>query len=141
MPASDWLRTLSLRGWLSGSDPFRPPGPSNTTGKGSNPKPPGAFANSEPLKRLKEAMARVTLTEIVTEAGVSGGPSKLDTTGLPAGTCLNWVCMGECRYKNCRNGHPAAVDDTSANNLYKQIEPGINRLLERGKRPRKTSDQ
>jgi hypothetical protein len=123
-----------------GSDPFRPTDTS-TTAKGDNPKPLAAFANSEPLKRLKEKLARVTLSDIVSEAGISGGPSKLETAGLPAHTCLNWICMGTCKWKTCPNLHPAHVDDTIGTALYKQLEPGIKRLLETGKRPRRGNDQ
>jgi hypothetical protein len=88
------------------------------------------------LKQLKDKLQGVTLTDIVMEAGIRGGPLRLDTAGFPSNACLNWVCMGSCKRANCQMNHPNLVADAAAIAVYKQIEPGIKQLLERNKRPK-----
>jgi hypothetical protein len=94
------------------------------------------FKNAE-LKQLKEKLNGVTLTDIVIEAGIQGGPSRLNTNGWPDKACLNWVCMGVCKRLDCLNDHPVSVDNATATTVYKQLEPGIKRLLETNKRPKR----
>jgi hypothetical protein len=81
-------------------------------------------------------MSNVMLSDIVYEAGLKGGPSQLTTTGWN-NLCLNWACMGKCpKYKKCNLDHPASVDNAVATTVYQQMEPGIKRLLETGKKPK-----
>ena len=103
---------------------------------GDTPNTPKAFTTSAPFRQLKTKFNRITLTAIVKEAGVRGGPSALDMAGLPARTCLNWICMGKCNRRPCTNDHPVTVAEGIATTLYAQLEPGIKRILETGKRPR-----
>jgi hypothetical protein len=118
-----------------GSNPFQRNGDEGT-GKGTNPNPPRAFANSAKLKELRNKFKGITLNEISREAGVREGASRLDTTGIPAKSCMTWICMGQCLRPQCNWNHPSTVEDTAAEALYKQIEPGITRILESGKRPK-----
>jgi hypothetical protein len=101
-----------------------------------NPNPPSAFASGD-FKKLKDKFNRITLTEIATEAGIHGGPSKLNVTGWPTNACLNWLCMGVCKRPTCRNDHPASVNDASSQAVYKQLEAGVKRLLENGKKSKR----
>jgi hypothetical protein len=119
-----------------GSNPFKAAS-NNNNGEvaGTNPNQPAAF-NTTDLRQLKEKLHGVTLTDIVTEAGIRGGPSRLDTNGWPAKACLNWVCMGACKRPGCVNDHPFFVDGGTATMVYKQIKPGIKCLLETNKRPK-----
>jgi hypothetical protein len=118
-----------------GSNPFQAVD-STRPAVGKNPKPPAAFATPE-LARLRDKMHDVTLSDIVKEAGLRGGPSNLNTSGLPTNCCLNWVCMGVCMRPRCTMSHPEHVDETGALAVYQQIAPGITRLLETGKRPKR----
>jgi hypothetical protein len=118
-----------------GNNPFQPQDGTKAAA-GTNLNPPTAFTGSE-LKKLKEKLQDVlTLTDIVMEAGVRGGPLRLDTAGFPNNACLNWVCMGSCKRANCHMNHPTSVGEEAALAVYKQIEPGIKRLLETNKRPK-----
>ena len=113
-----------------GGNPFQPGAhPTQQAAIGDNPKTPAAF-NGNDLKELKNKISRLTLSQIALEAGIRGGPSRLNITGWPARTCLNWVCMGACRRQGCGNEHPATVDDTTSANVYKQLDPGIRKLLQ-----------
>jgi hypothetical protein len=114
-----------------GSNPFQAAGDNQGPAR-VKPNPPNAF-KSEDFKKLREKFRQLTLTEIAQEAGIRGGPSKLDVTGWPQDGCLNWLCMGICKRSNCRNNHPASVDDAASQAVYKQLEPGIKHLLENGK--------
>jgi hypothetical protein len=118
-----------------GDDPFRRNELDEAEAMGNNPTPK-VFTTSEPFRQLKTRMNRLTLSDIVRVAGVRGGPSSLDTAGLPAKTCLNWICMGKCTRRPCYNDHPDTVDEAIATTLYNQLEPGIKRLLD-NKRPRR----
>ena len=120
-----------------GDDPFRRNEPEEAEARGNNPNTPKVFTTSEPFRQLKTKFNRLTLSDIVKEAGVRGGPFSLDTAGLPARTCLNWICMGKCTRRPCDNDHPVTVDEAIATTLYAQLEPGIKRMLETGKRPRR----
>jgi hypothetical protein len=118
-----------------GSNPFQATS-RNKDSAGNNPNQPSAFKGAD-LKQLKEKLNGVTLTDIVIEAGIQGGPSCLNTNGWPNKACLNWVCMGACKTLDCLNDHPTSVDNTTAVTVYKQLEPGIKRLLETNKRPKR----
>jgi hypothetical protein len=117
-----------------GANPFQKQESTKGTA-GDNPNTPTTFMTQD-LKKLKEKLEGVTLSDIVMEAGIRGGPSRLDTTGLPNNACLNWICMGSCRRPTCRMTHPTSVPDAAALAIYRQIEPGIKRLLETNKRPK-----
>ena len=117
-----------------GNDPFQQ-GEGNKA-QGKNPKQPSVFANSELLRKVKEKLSGVTLSDIACEAGIRGGPKSIDIPGVASGTCLNWLVMGQCMLLKCKNNHPASLDDTAAMALYSALEPGMKRLIETGKRPR-----
>jgi hypothetical protein len=119
-----------------GSDPFQQRNNKGDTegGKGDNPNFPKALANG--LKPIKEKFENIALSEIAKEAGIRGGPSGMDVSGLPARACLNWVCMGKCMRHICGFTHPDQVDEETAEALFKQLEPGVRRILETGKRPK-----
>jgi hypothetical protein len=101
---------------------------------GKNLKPPMAFANSD-LTKLRNKISDVTLLDIVREAGLKGGPSNLNTGGLPTKCCLNWVCMGGCMQPSCTMNHPESINETAATAVYQQIVSRVARLLETGKKP------
>ena len=117
-----------------GNDPIQQ-GEGNKA-QGKNPKQPSVFANSELLRKVKEKLSGVTLSDIACEAGIRGGPKSIDIPGIASGTCLNWLVMGQCMLPKCKNNHPASLDDTAATALYSALEPGMKRLIETGKRPR-----
>jgi hypothetical protein len=120
-----------------GGNPFRPDGGNDDNWtKRINHNPPAAFGNAADLTRLKENMRGITLSEIVKEANIRGGPTALDTTGWPNNTCLNWIIMGTCARRRCANNHPTSIDAAAATAVYKQLEPGIKRLLESKKQRR-----
>jgi hypothetical protein len=112
-----------------GTNPFRT---DNQRTGGSpfvpNPKIPQAFLCDD-MKTLRTKFSRVTLTGIVKEAGLTGRPSKLDIKNWAPTTCLNWVCMGRCRKEQCQNQHPTDVDEATASHVYKQLEPGIKKII------------
>jgi hypothetical protein len=108
----------------------------NRTTKGSNQHQPETFKNSTQLQQLREKFSSITLSDIAHEAGFRGGPSAVDTTGLPEGICLNWICMGRCVRQNCQKKHPEQVDEAAVVAVLEQLEPGIKRLLDTGKKPR-----
>lgn len=113
-----------------GGNPFRPDcGKDDTWTKRINPNPPAAFSNAD-LTKLKETVRGITLTEIVKEANIQGGPTAIDTTGWPNNTCLNWIIMGTCARQCCTNNHPTSINAAAAVAVYHQLEPGIKRLLE-----------
>jgi hypothetical protein len=115
-----------------GKNPFRP---AETGEERVNPNPPKAFTDNGEFQKLKRKMTALTLTNICREAGLSRGPTDLNISGWPARTCLNYVCMGKCkRGTKCVNDHPDSVDEATARAVYQQLEPGIKRLLESGKR-------
>jgi hypothetical protein len=116
-----------------GSNPFQAVD-STKPAVGKNPKPPMAFANLD-ITKLRNKISDVTLSDIVREAGLKGGPSNLNTGGLPTNCCLNWVCMGGCMRPRCTMTHPESIDETAATAVYQQIAPGVARLLETGKKP------
>jgi hypothetical protein len=45
--------------------------------------------------------------------------------------------MGKCPKYKCEFDHPASIDNAVAAVVYRQMEPGIKRLLETGKRPKR----
>jgi hypothetical protein len=93
------------------------------------------FANG--LRQLKDKFEGITLSEIAKEeAGVRGGPYEIDVTGLPSKSCLNWVCMDKCNHRSCGFRHPEHVKEATAEAIFKQMEPGVRRILETGKRPK-----
>jgi hypothetical protein len=120
-----------------GSNPFQS---TDNNGKGfkgqHNPNTPAAF-NTPELQQLKAKMSDVMLSDIVYEAGLKGGPSQLTTTGWHNNLCLNWACMGKCPKYKCDFDHPTSVDNAVATTVYQQMEPGIKRLLETGKKPKR----
>jgi hypothetical protein len=120
-----------------GSNPFQA---TTNNGKGfkgrHNPNTPAAF-NMPELQQLKAKMSNVTLSDIVYEAGLKCGPSQLTTTGWHNNLCLNWACMGKCPKYKCNFDHLASVGNAVAATVYKQMEPGIKRLLETGKKPKR----
>jgi hypothetical protein len=97
---------------------------------------PAAF-NTPELQQLKAKMSDVMLSDIVYEAGLKRGPSQLTTTGWHNNLCLNWACMGKCPKYKCNFDHPASVDNAVTTTVYQQMEPGIKRLLETGKKPKR----
>jgi hypothetical protein len=119
-----------------GSNPFRPTsgGDQDKPVAGTNPNQPSALQTAD-IKKIKETIQQLTLSDIAKEAGIRGGPSTLNTTGWPNNACLNWLCMGACMRRGCRLNHPTSVDDATATAVYKQLEPGVKRLLETKKRP------
>ena len=80
-PKSTAGRRLGSQDKRYGDDPFR------------RNEPAEAETTSAPFRQLKTKFNRITLTDIVKEAGVRGGPSALDMAGLPTRTCLNWVWL------------------------------------------------
>jgi hypothetical protein len=104
---------------------------------GANLNQPETFKKVTPLQQLREKISGLTLSDITSEAGFHRGPSSMDTTGLPEGACLNWICMGSCSRPDCRKSHPEQVDEAAAAAIYAQLEPGIKRLLQSGKKPRR----
>jgi hypothetical protein len=115
-----------------GNNPFQPATDGAPPEK-VNKQYSSAFATTD-FKKLKQKMRRVTLSQITHEAGIRGGPSQLNITGWPPNACLNFLCMGVCRRQSCINDHPTSTDEATAISVYKQLEPGITRLLETGKR-------
>jgi hypothetical protein len=111
-----------------GNNPFWP---AETAEELVNPSPPKAFAASGELQKLKKRKPGVTLTLICQAAGLRRGTRDLDRSGLPRKACLNYVCMGKCRRSNkCDFEHPTSVEEAAAVAMYKQLEPGIRKLLE-----------
>jgi hypothetical protein len=110
--------------------------------QGDNPKYPRCFATSDALKRVRELKGKkLTLTAIAQAAGIAK-PVDLDTAGFPAGSCLNWIVMGNCQRKGCKFVHPQnGVDEVGATRLYKQLEPGLTRLLEKASSPGRDGPQ
>jgi hypothetical protein len=100
--------------------------------KGDNPTFQKVFANG--LRQLKDKFEGITLSEIAKEAGIRGGPSGIDVTGLPSKSCLNWVCMGKCNRHSCGFHHPEHIEESTTEAIFKQMEPGVRRILETGKR-------
>jgi hypothetical protein len=120
-----------------GSNPFQAaPNPGKGFKGRHNPNWPPVF-NTTAFQQLKDKLSDVTLSDIVYEAGIKGGPSQLTTTGWPSKLCLNWACMGKCPKYKCEFDHPASIDNAVAAVVYRQMEPGIKRLLETGKRPKR----
>jgi hypothetical protein len=117
-----------------GNDPFQPGEGNKALGK--NPKQPSAFASSELLKKVKDKLSGVMLSDITCEAGIRGGPKCIDIPGIANGTCLNWIMMGQCMLPKCKHNHPSSLNDTAVNALYNALELGMKRLMEMGKRPR-----
>jgi hypothetical protein len=119
-----------------GADPFQQQNNTgnNDGGRGDNPHFAKAFATG--LQQIKDRFAGVTLSDIVQESGIRGGPLGLNTTGLPPKSCLNWVCMGHCRHCTCQFQHPDHIEEAIAETIFKQMEPGVRRILEAGKRPK-----
>jgi hypothetical protein len=117
-----------------GSTPFQRTDQDNGTGRGNNPNYPKAFSNSK-LKDLRAKFSGITLNEISREAGIREGASGIDTTGLPERTCMTWICMGQCSRPHCVFQHPEHVNEAVAEGIYKQLEPGVKRIMEAGKRP------
>jgi hypothetical protein len=117
-------------------DPFPHNARDEGTSKGTNPKYPKIFSTSTKLQDVRNKFRGITLNEIIREAGVREGTSGLDTTGLVARPCMTWICMGQCHRPACTYNHPDTVSDAAAEALYKQIEGGLTRILESGKRPK-----
>lgn len=118
-----------------GSDPFNTTGGQKVT-KHVNPKVPRIFEECDALRRLKAA-GPFKLNDMVSEAGIQGGPQRLDVTGLPANVCLNYLCFGSCAWAKCKRNHVHDVDDAAVTALFQQLEPGIVRLAD--KKKQKTS--
>jgi hypothetical protein len=119
-----------------GVDPFRRSAEAKKA-SGANPNQPETFKKATPLQQLRERISGITLSDITFEAGFRRGPSSMDTTGFPEGACLNWICMGDCSRPGCLKSHPEQVDEAAAVAVYTQMEPGIKRLLQSGKKPRR----
>jgi hypothetical protein len=117
---------------LHGSNPFHPK--DTEEAPGVNPTPPAVLQTAD-MKTIKATIAGITLSDIVREAGLKGGPSALKKPGWSADVCLNWTIMGECKRNGCKNQHPTAVDNATAAEIHKQLEPGIQRLLITKKKP------
>jgi hypothetical protein len=112
-----------------GSTPFQRPDQESGTGRGNNPNYPKAFSNSK-LKDLRAKFSGITLNEISREAGIREGASGIDTSGLPEWTCMTWICMGQCCRPHCVFQHPESIEETVADAIYKQLEPGVKRIME-----------
>ena len=79
---------------MSGTTPSTPS--YNTTASyRTNAQWPHVFASNDTLKMLQDKKGR-TLTELFSEAGISGGGERLDLTGLPDNLCLRWLIFGKC---------------------------------------------
>ena len=76
------------------------PSSNTTTPPRNNAQWPNIFANNDTLKLLQAKKGRV-LTEIFSEAGISGGGDRLDLTGLPDNLCLRWLILGKCNGSAC----------------------------------------
>jgi hypothetical protein len=125
-----------------GSDPFqqRNNGKERQRGGKENPTWSKTFANS--IRPLREKFHDITLSEIAKEAGIRGGPSGIDVSGLPARPCLNYICMGKCTRGGCNFNHTdQQIEEATAEAIFKQLEPGIRRILDTGKRPKFYSDR
>jgi hypothetical protein len=98
-----------------------------------NPSQPKVFADSADLKKVKNKIKNLTLTDICKEIGLNT-PGDLDMTGLPEKVCLNYIIMGVCKRGQCKNDHDPAITDEAALALSTQLAPGIKHLAETGKR-------
>jgi hypothetical protein len=124
-----------------GSDPFQQRNNGKERHRGSKDNPNFSTTLMNGLRQIREKFHDITLSEIAKEAGIRGGPSGIDVSGLPARSCLNYVCMGKCTRGNCDFNHPDQIDDATAEALLKQLEPGIRRIMDTGKRPRFTVER
>ena len=78
----------------SGTTPSAPS--ANTTAPfRTNAQWPHIFTSNDTLKMLRNKKGR-TLTELFSEAGISGGEECLDLSGLPDNLCLRWLILGKC---------------------------------------------
>ena len=66
-----------------------------TTTLRTNAQWPHIFASNNTLKMLREKQGH-TLSNIFSEAGISGRGEHLDLTGLPDNLCLCWLILGKC---------------------------------------------
>ena len=116
------------------------PSPNTTTPTRNNAQWPHIFASNDTLKLLQAKKGRV-LTEIFSEAGISGGGDWLDLTGLPNNLCLRWLILGKCnggtRGQECNHSHlTTSIPTKAAEAVFQQIEPGLKRIAEKLKRQR-----
>ena len=116
------------------------PSSNTTTPTRNNAQWPNIFASNDTLKLLQAKKGRV-LSEIFSEAGISGGGDRLDLTGLPDNLCLRWLILGRCnggvRGQECNRSHPTtSIPTKAAEAVFRQIEPGLKRIAEKLKRQR-----
>ena len=111
-----------------------------TTTLRTNVQWPHIFASNDTLKMLREKQGH-TLSNIFSEAGISGGGECLDLMGLPDNLCLRWLILGKCsggrKGEACNQTHPTTGLPTKASEaVFQQIKPGLKRIAEQHKKQR-----
>ena len=56
---------------------------------------PAVFANNKMLRELRNKRGRV-MKDLWDKAGIAGGQTRLNLTGLPENICLRYLLLGQC---------------------------------------------